>query len=175
MPSRPLGLVLGLVLLTFCLSARALELGTRAPDLWGTLLDGQPFALHPAAPETARPRVVLIHFWATWCEPCRREMPILDAYYRRHRDQGLTLVAISLDDPGNLAQVRQAQAPFRFAGALARDMHYPGWGRIWRIPVSFVVDRQGLLRHNGWSGPAEWTEASLESQVTPLLTAEAAP
>lgn len=175
MPSRLLSLILGLLLLTLSLSARALEVGSPAPDLSGTLLDGQPFALHPAAPGTARAPVVLIHFWATWCEPCRREMPILDAYYRRHRDQGLVILAISLDDPGARAQVRQTLASYGFAGAMARDMGYPGWGRIWRIPVSFVVDRQGILRHNGWSGPAEWTEASLESQITPLLTAAEAP
>ena len=67
-------------------------LNEAAPPLVVTTLDGQTFDL-----SNLRGKVVLVNYWATWCAPCRKEMPTLDAFYRRYRSQGLELIGISVD------------------------------------------------------------------------------
>ncbi len=147
--------------------APAAEVGQPAPPFEAKLLDGHTFS------STGSGQVVLVNFWATWCQPCRAEMPALDAYYRKHRDEGLKIVAVSMDDPADDAKVREVMRAYAFSAAFARDARFKGYGRIWRIPLTFVVDRRGVLRKDGWFGEAGIDEASLERDVTPLLKAPA--
>jgi hypothetical protein len=56
-----------------------------------------------------------------------------------------------------------------FPGALARDASFKSYGRVWRVPLTFVVDRRGILRKNGWYGDVGLDLPLLESTVTPLL------
>lgn len=142
----------------------ALEEGRAAPSFDATLLDGEEFSLARAAGQ-----VVLINFWASWCPPCRHELPALDAYYRKHRNEGLKVIAISVDDPFNEHKVRAAMAKYSFQVGLAHDADFRPWGRISRIPLTFVVDRSGVLRRNGWTSDAHVDEAGLEKTVTPWL------
>jgi peroxiredoxin len=99
-------------------------------------------------------------------------MPEIEAYYRKHHGEGLKIVAVSMDDPDDIGKVREVMRSFSFPAAMAADVNAKGYGRIWRIPLTFVVDRHGILRKDGWSGPAGLDEASLEREVTPLLTAQ---
>jgi peroxiredoxin len=98
-------------------------------------------------------------------------MPALDAYFRRHRDDGLVLLAISMDDPRDEAKVRDFMKAFSFPAALARDADIRGYGRIWRLPLTFVVDRHGILRKDDWYGDPGLDAQLLEKTVTPLLRA----
>src|SRR6185312_1860862 len=82
-------------------SCLATEEGKPAPSLEAKLIDGKPFSL-----SGERGHVVIINFWATWCPPCREEMPALETYYSRHKDEGLRIIAISMDDPQDAAKVR---------------------------------------------------------------------
>ena len=70
-----------------------------APALVVTQLDGQTFDL-----SKLRGKVVLVNYWATWCAPCRKEMPTLDTFYRRYHEQGLEMIGISIDLPRELAK-----------------------------------------------------------------------
>jgi|SRR5579864_403285 len=137
-----------------------------APAFEAKLLDGSEFRLADS-PGT----VVVVNYWATWCVPCRAEMPAIDAYYRKHKDEGLRIVAISMDDPRDEAKVREVMKSFSFPAALARDTQARGYGRIWRIPLTFVVDRNGIVRKDGWFGDPGIDENLLEQTVTPLLRA----
>ena len=116
-----------------------------------------------------RGQVVLVNFWATWCEPCRAEMPAIEAYYQKHRAEGLQIIAVSMDDPKDEAKVREVMRAFSFPAALMRDASLKGYGRIWRIPLTFVIDRQGIVRKDGWYGEAGIDLPLLEKTVTPLL------
>lgn len=144
--------------------ARGLE-NRKAPPLTATSLDGAHYAL-----AEHRGEVVLINFWASWCAPCREELPAFEAYYRAHQAEGLSIIAISTDDNEQSDQVRKIAAQFSFPSALIAQVQAEGYGRIWRLPITFVVDRDGVLRFDGGAGPRKvWDRASLEREITPLL------
>jgi thiol-disulfide isomerase/thioredoxin len=128
------------------------------------LIDGKPFSL-----ESAKGQVVIINFWASWCSPCRQEMPALERYYQQHKAQGLRLIAVSLDETADDAKVREVMQAYGFDAAFERETQHKGYGRIWRLPLTFVIDRKGIVRKDGWYGDAGIDQASLEKIVTPLL------
>jgi len=148
--------------------AFAIAEGSPAPAIAGRLLDGTSFALADYAG-----KVVVLNFWATWCAPCREEMPALDAYYRKHRGEGFELIAISMDSRKDEAKARDMMQFFAFPAALARETNVKGYGRIWRLPLTFVIDRNGILRKDAWYGDPLLDAATLEQAVTPLLRARA--
>jgi cytochrome c biogenesis protein CcmG, thiol:disulfide interchange protein DsbE len=153
-----------LLLAGWCSLACAATEGRTAPTIEAKLLDGTSFNLADDAG-----KVVIVSMWATWCAPCREEMPALDAYYRQHRDQGLVLIALSMDDPKDDAKVREVTKTYSFPVGLARDADMPGYGRIWRLPLTFVVDRKGILSKDQWYGNPGLDAQLLEQTVTPLL------
>jgi thiol-disulfide isomerase/thioredoxin len=151
--------------LNFATAAHAIREGEPAPGLEAKLLDGKPFSLAAASG-----KVVVVNFWATWCEPCRAEMPALDAYYQKHRSEGLEVLAISMDQPSDENKVREVMRAFTFDAGLGRDASFRGYGRIWRLPLTFVIDRNGILRKDGWYGDPGIDAPLLEKIVTPLLS-----
>ena len=121
-----------------------------------------------------RGRVLLVNFWATWCEPCREEFPALVRLHRTYRDRGLSLVAISMDESeavANIERFLKSQGAefgsynhnFRDFAALV-DSISPRWGG--GIPATFLYDRQGKLVAS-WQGPTRFEE--FERAVQPLL------
>ncbi|WGS48052.1 TlpA family protein disulfide reductase (plasmid) [Burkholderia sp. JSH-S8] len=133
-----------------------------APGLVLHTLDGQSIAT-----DDLRGNVVILTYWATWCEPCRTELPLLSAYAARHAAKGLRVLGFSLDGPENLADVRQVAAGLSFPVGLLGSAYAGAYGRVWRIPVNFTIDRNGLLVDNGWDDPKP--AERLERVVTPLL------
>jgi cytochrome c biogenesis protein CcmG, thiol:disulfide interchange protein DsbE len=145
--------------------AGQLKLGKPAPPLVLQTLDGQSIAT-----DSLLGKVVILTFWATWCAPCREELPVLSAYAAEHSRQGLQVLGFSLDEPDNLAQVRAVAATLSFPVGLLGSAYAGGYGRMWRLPVNFTIDRSGLLVDNGWDDDnPQWTEARLEKIVSPLL------
>jgi thiol-disulfide isomerase/thioredoxin len=157
-----------LSLFLVCATATALgknpEAGRPAPSIDAVTLDGERFSLADHAG-----KVVIIHFWATWCEPCRVEMPLLDAFYQKHRSEGVEVIAISLDEPEDIAQVKKVMGAFSFPAALISQTKAKGYGRLWRIPLTFVVDRHGVLRRDAWTAAPKVDAAALDAELLPLL------
>jgi cytochrome c biogenesis protein CcmG, thiol:disulfide interchange protein DsbE len=147
--------------------ANDLHVGERAPPATLVTLDGQKVS----TPDLGG-NVVILTFWATWCVPCRDELPLLSKYAAEHASQGLRVLGFSLDTPEEVAGVRAVASSLSFPNGLLARSSAPGYGRIWRIPVNFTIDRSGRLVDNGWlEKKPVWTAERLDRIVTPLLTA----
>ena len=144
----------------------ALEAGKPVPDFEIALMGGGSLTA-----AELRGSVVVINLWATWCTFCREEMPALESYYQHHRDDGLRVIAVSMDDASADAAAREVMKSFSYVGAVGRSSKLKGFGRIWRLPMTFVIDRNGILRKDGGEGDPKVDLAILEKEVTPLLQA----
>jgi len=140
------------------------QAGDAGAEISALLLDGSRWTT-----EQHRGRVLLINFWATWCAPCLLEMPEIDAYFRQHRARGFEVLALSADDPAELAKVREAARPYSFPVGLMKQARLSGFGRIWRLPVSAVIDREGRLVQRDWFVEPRLDAAALDAVIKPLL------
>jgi cytochrome c biogenesis protein CcmG/thiol:disulfide interchange protein DsbE len=117
--------------------------------------------------DSLRGQVVLVNFWATWCFPCRAEMPLLEAMHTRHRDAGFTLMGFSVDREGpdvvrRFVDERSISYPIAIVGGGEER----AFGGIRGYPTSFLIDRKGTVRH-AVIGPL--APATLELAVRRLL------
>jgi len=139
------------------------RVGERAPALVAPRLDGSVFDL-----AALRGKVVIINFWATWCAPCRAEMPQLDAFYRRYRARGLELLGVSVDDAQDRDAVVRVMKSFSYPAALAAAAKVNDFGAPIAVPMTWIIDAQGVVRARLLAGNAA-TMQSLEQAVLPLL------
>ncbi|KAE8756076.1 redoxin domain-containing protein [Paraburkholderia madseniana] len=145
--------------------AATLAVGQPAPPLVLHTLDGRSISSADLLG-----KVVILTFWATWCEPCRDELPLLSAYAVRNANSGLQILGFSLDGADDLSTVREVAAGLSFPVGLLGSAWAGDYGRMWRIPVSFTIGRTGLLADNGWDDKSPvWTSDRLQRVVTPLL------
>jgi len=111
-------------------------------------------------------QVLLVNNWATWCPPCKAEMPTLAAYYNEHNAEGFTIIAIEAGDPvdavSQFAQSYNLKFPI-WLDPNSASLKAFGNGSL---PNSYVIDRSGTVRY-AWTG--EINRAMLEKYVTPLL------
>lgn len=150
------------------LRARGLEVGQPAPALVAPTLDGATFDL-----AAERGKVVIVNFWASWCGPCRAEMPLLNRFYLAHRAQGLALVGVSVDDRHDRRAVEEIMRQFAYPALLAATARTNGFGPPLAVPMTWIIDSRGVVRARLVSGNAV-TEPALEQAVLPLLTPAAA-
>lgn len=134
-----------------------------APEL--TLTDTQGISRSIA---DYRGQVVLVNLWATWCEPCKQEMPTLQSFYNRHRDQGFVIIGINDGDPKE--DVLQFLQEYRLTFPVWLDPTYIATEQAFKtlgLPSSFVIDRGGMIRLQ-WVGGI--SRKMLDQHVIPLIT-----
>ncbi len=136
-----------------------------APEFRLNNLDETPHAL-----SDYRGKLVLVNFWATWCPPCRREMPSMERLYLKFRDKGFTVLAINqMEDPDHV---------FAFTGQLTPDPSFPilfdpdsmiaqAFG-VMGLPTSYLIDRHGDIRYRA-TGGREFDHPEIESIIEGLL------
>ncbi len=138
--------------------------GMPAPHLEGRYLDGAAFNTRDM-----QGKVIIVDFWATWCPPCREEMPILDNLYKKYHRHGLEIIGVNIEDKTEAPNVRVVMKPFSFPAALLGEVKAEEFGRIWRVPLTFVIDRHGILRKNGGDGETKISASEMEKAIIPLL------
>ena len=140
------------------------QVGFAAPDFSLETLDDEMVSL-----SDLRGQAVLINFWATWCPPCRAEMPAIQQVYDRYRDRGFTVLAVDLQE--SEAEITAFTEPLglTFPILLDRSGQVFARYRVKALPSTFFVDQKGIIREVTIGGPM--TEAFIESQVNNLLDA----
>jgi peroxiredoxin len=138
--------------------------GYLAPGFTLPDLTGKPVSL-----SDFRGKVVLVNIWATWCGPCKREIPSLDRLYQLRKDKGFEVVAVSVDR-ASTSKVASFVADYQMSFPVVHDAQGEVGNKYWAraIPSSFLLDRQGVIR---WkvAGAIAWDDAGVVKRVDQLL------
>ncbi len=132
-----------------------------APDFALTDLSGQSIKL-----SDFRGKVILLDFWASWCEPCKTEIPHFIDMQNRYASQGLQVIGISMDDEEKPVRDFQQQFKMNYPVAIGNAKLAESYGGILGLPITFVIDHQGRIykRHIGQTEPSVF-----EGEVRKLL------
>jgi thiol-disulfide isomerase/thioredoxin len=110
----------------------------------------------------------LVNLWATWCPPCKEEMPALQSFYNKHKDQGFVVVAINDGDPTK--DVVQFVSDYKLTFPVWLDPTYSATEQAFKslnLPTSFVIDRNGTIELQ-WVGGI--SRKMLDKHVIPVIT-----
>ncbi|MBA2687124.1 MAG: TlpA family protein disulfide reductase [Gemmatimonadaceae bacterium] len=141
------------------------EVGAPAPSYATVSLNGDSVSL-----AGQHGKVVLLNIWATWCHPCRTEIPELRAIHERYRDRGLELIGVSVDSDGTDDAVRSFMKDFEMTFPVWRDPEERISTRFLAVgvPATFLIDRDGILRWRK-TGPIAPGDTSLTAAIERAL------
>lgn len=154
-----------ILLLVACMPAAASDdVGQPAPVLVVRQLDGHDLDL-----AALRGKVVILNFWATWCPPCRAEMPVLQAFYEKHAAEGVMVIGVSADDPHERKAVTRVMQQFTYPAALLADARSNGFGTPKVLPISYIIGTDGIIRARLLPTRGNLTEQALSAAIATLL------
>ena len=144
---------------------RPLQVGDPAPAYSVMTMQGDAITLRGL-----EGHAVLLNVWATWCIPCQREMPALEALYATFADSGLRVIAVSVDAEGSDADVRRFvdSHGIRFTVARDPDKRVSRTFRTLGVPETFLVDRRGKIARR-WIGAFDPTSEAVKTAVRAAL------
>ena len=134
-----------------------------ADDFTIALVRGESFKLREQ-----RGKPVLINFWATWCTPCREEMPAMERLHRRYKEQGFVMLAVSVDSDPALVTPFLETHKLTFPVAVDPKMELANAYRVRALPSSFIVDRERYLAAIAL-GPRAWDNRAARSLIEGML------
>lgn len=160
---RTWSLVGCVLLLAWAVPALALDSGTRLPEIGLKDLSGRKVDV-----ASLRGKVVIVDFLASWCAPCKQELPVLEKLYKKYQGQGLVVVGVSVDEElsnlkGLLKQIRVSFPVVHDQAKVVADRFEPP-----KMPSSYIVDRKGIVRHVQ-AGFRNSDAADMEAKVKALL------
>ncbi len=138
MSTRPI--LIAALLMLLCGVAPAMQVGDVVPDFTRIDLNGRPLRL-----ADYRGQLVLLNFWATWCAPCREELPAFDRWQQVYGRRGLRVVGISMDDDATAVREFLRRYPAIYPIAMGDAQFAAQLGGVLGLPLSYVIDAQGRV------------------------------
>ncbi len=117
-------------------------------------------------------KVVILNFWATWCPPCRQEIPSMVEMYDRLKDKGLEIIAVSEDKKADVLRQFVVEQNMRFTVLHDPDSAVAHQYSVFAYPESFIIDRNGVIRQH-LKGAVEWMQPDFYGYVEKLLHEQA--
>jgi peroxiredoxin len=135
-----------------------------APDFTLPQLDGQPLRL-----SSYRGKVVLLDFWATWCDPCREETPHFVELQKKYSDRGFQIVGVSMDDGPEPVRAFYQQFHIKYPVVMGNAKIGELYGGILGLPIAFLIDRDGRIytKHVGATSVSVF-----DKEISELLKAQ---
>ncbi|MGH8253202.1 MAG: TlpA family protein disulfide reductase [Steroidobacteraceae bacterium] len=144
--------------------AGQVAVGKPAPALLARTFSGEKIEL-----AALRGRVVVLNFWASWCGPCRSEMPALDALYHEYRDRGVVVIGLSADDPHDRKDALNAAGVVGYLTGMLSEASTNGFGAPQMLPMTYVIGAGGsldsILRANRGALSAAQLRAVVEAEL----------
>ncbi|MBI5078896.1 TlpA family protein disulfide reductase [Candidatus Saganbacteria bacterium] len=146
------------------LSLPEIGVGKRAIDFSLPDLEGRQFKL-----SNYRGKIVFLHFWTTWCPPCREELPSLQAVYKKFKKKNFEILAVSLDRPAEmLVKPFMKKNGYTFKVLLDPEKKVASRYKVNSIPVTFIINRKGRIA-NKIIGARNWSEEAVSGELEKLF------
>jgi peroxiredoxin len=133
------------------------------PDFTLNTLDGKKISL-----KDFRGKVVLLNFWASWCTPCREEMPAMEKLYQEYKDKNFVVLAVAVKDRKQDAVDFVKELKISYPVALDPEAQVGSLYGAWGLPATYIIGPKGEGLARGW-GPAEWHGAGARKLVKDLI------
>ncbi|MBI5327760.1 MAG: TlpA family protein disulfide reductase [Deltaproteobacteria bacterium] len=141
------------------------ELKQEAPDFTIKGPDGNMMSL-----KDFMGKVVILHFWGTWCKPCKEEFPLFEKMYQRVKDKDVFFIPVSIDAKATQEDINAfaKRLGATFPVFLARDGNVTDRYWTWGVPVTYFVDKKGLIAGRA-IGPRDWASDGVNAVINALL------
>lgn len=144
-------------------AAPKVKVGEPAPPFTATTIDKQKLSL-----DAFKGQVLLLNLWATWCVPCKAEMPMMDRFYKRYNKAGFAMIGYTTDDSLPPYMLKKLDAVLSYP--LAARFKGSGYGALGGVPTSYVIDRKGVVRY---AKAGAFNEAEFNALILPMLLEKA--
>jgi len=136
-----------------------------APDFTLATLEDKKVSL-----KDFRGKLVFLNFWASWCTPCREEMPAMERLYQQFKDKGFVILAVSVKDSRKDSLTFVKELKISYPTALDPEGDVGQLYSVWGLPVTYLIDPKGIVLARAW-GPADWYGANARGLISSLLDA----
>lgn len=137
--------------------------GKKAPEFTLKDVNGRNVSI-----ASLRGQVVLINFWATWCPPCRAEMPSMNRLYREYKGKGLEILAISTDNSASKVKDYISKNSLAFQVLMDDNIKVARQYKVFSLPTTFLIDRNGIIVDR-FLGEQDWISPELKKRIEELL------
>ena len=134
----------------------SLKVGDPAPKILTSTLNGNEFSV-----DAYKGKVIVVHFWATWCPGCKKEMPLLNQFYQKNHEKKLEMIALSVDRARDRKEVLKLMPQFSYPLAMITDAKTNGFGSPEILPMTYVIDSKGMIAKVFKGTDEELTERNL--------------
>lgn len=142
-------------------TGKGLKINADAPNFTLSSLEGENVSL-----KELKGKVVLINFWGSWCDPCKKEMPLIQSAYEKYKNQGFEVLAINMDESKFVVTSFLKQNQLKLPVLLSKDSETGNDYGVYKLPASFMIDKEGRIKQM-YEG--ELTREQLDRWINELL------